>query len=140
MWAATSQKRTFPPSCPLATVRPSALNAMAVIHASGPAGCSMRRVSCPPATSHRMRSSLPLARTVAFGLKHHSVSMSLRKCRASSLPSAAQCRSTPSSSMENSVPSAANATAAMSPSVWNRGSPNTRSTSGDGRTGTVSSE
>jgi len=130
-----SQNRTEPSSWPLASVRPSGLNATAVTHD----GWARRLTSCPLATSHSSRSSLPLASSLAPGLKHQSVSRSLRKCRASSLPSAAHCRRMPASSIDQSDPSAAKATPAMSPSVWKRGSPNTRWTSGEGRGAAVSS-
>src|SRR5438105_4826996 len=51
-----------------------------------------------------------------------------------SLPVAVQCRRMPASSIERSEPSGAKARAATSPSVWNRGSPKTRVTRGEGST------
>src|SRR5262249_50851273 len=76
--------------------------------------------------SHKDRSSLAAANRRAWGLKTHSVSRSVSKCCCSGRPVVGfHWRSCPCSSIDQRVPSAANARASRSPSAWNRASPKT---------------
>src|SRR5262245_51423597 len=110
----------MPSSWPVATKVGSGLIGSAATHDSW----AMAVRICPEETSHKVRSLLAEARTRASPEKHHSVSRSLSDCQSSCSPlSAFQCRNTPGSSTDQSVPSGAKVSTASSPSVWSWGSP-----------------